>query len=438
MPAGFVLSASAGHTFGIPLPGAAVDLMNHRWLSRYLCYVLRHNPGDLGIHLDERGWTDMTSLVERLATVRQVHVTLAELERLAHNDRQKRYSIAGDRIRANEGHTAPGVRLVFEACEPPPLLYYGLTKQRLVPILQASMLEPTGLEANGHVGRIVLCESAAEADQRSGCGSDEQPHILVIEAARAAREGVHFYRAESGLYLCDRLPAQYFLDQHPDFRFQVSAGGVVVRNAPGGGYEIAVMHTRKRWELPKGKLEKGERGWEAARREVQEELGLTGFIRVRQRLDRVLYFFRNHFGQPRLKTVLLFLIHYKGSPVLKPRKREGVLAADWVSFEEAKSRLLGSGGRYLRALETADWILRNRSAELPRPEPRARSSPPPARPEGPAEQQPSQDEHDEHGIQIVGHASAGELAARAARTGDLPAHEAPAEDVPQGVESPET
>ena len=102
---------------------------------------------------------------------------------------------------------------------------------------------------------------------------------------------------------------------------------------------------------------------EAARREVQEELGLTGLIRVRQRLDRVMYFFRNHFGQPRLKTVLLFLIHYKGSPTLRPRKREGVLAADWVSFGEAKDRLLHSGGRYLRALETAEWMLRHRAGE---------------------------------------------------------------------------
>jgi putative RNA 2'-phosphotransferase len=346
--------------------------MNHRWLSRYLCYVLRHNPQDLGIELDERGWTDMTALIERLATVKKVRISLGELERLALGDRRGRYSIQGDRIRANEGHSVQAVRLVYEqVAEPPPLLFYGLSKEALGPILQAGMLEPGAEPAENHDGRIVLVESAAEADQRSGCTGEEQPYILVVEAARAARDGIAFWRSKEGHYLCERLPADYFLDQRPDFRFQVSAGGVVVRSS-GARFEIAVMHTRKRWELPKGKLEKGERGWEAARREVQEELGLTGFIRVRQRLDRVLYFFRNHVGQPRLKTVLLFLIQYKGPPTLRPRKREGVLAADWVSFAEAKDRLLRSGGRYLRALETAEWLLHHRSSALAGRETQAR------------------------------------------------------------------
>ena len=335
--------------------------MNHRWLSRYLCYVLRHNPQDLGIELDERGWTDVTVLLEKLSTVKHVRVNLVELERLALQDKRQRYSLRGDRIRANEGHTVGSIRLVHEQVEPPPLLFYGLSKEALAPILEAGALEP-GLGTTCIDDRIVLAESAGEADHRSGCAQDEQPHVIVVEAARAARDGIAFYRSESGVYLCPRLPAEYFLDQRSDFRFQVSAGGVVVRSI-GGKYEIAVMHTRKRWELPKGKLEKGERGWEAARREVQEELGLTGFIRVRQRLDRVMYFFRNHFGQPRLKAVLLFLIHYKGSPTFRPRKREGVLAADWVSFTEAKDRLLHSGGRYLRALETAEWLLRHRSSD---------------------------------------------------------------------------
>ena len=335
--------------------------MNHRWLSRYLCYVLRHNPQDLGIELDERGWTDMTLLLERLFTVKRVRVSLGELERLALGDRRGRYGIQGDRIRANDGHTVQAVRLVFErAAEPPPLLFYGLSKDALGGILEAGALEPRGEGSDGDAARILLVEAASEADRRSGCSAEEQPYIIVVEAARAARDGIGFWRSEEGHYLCDRLPAEYFLDQRPDFRFQVSAGGVVVRSS-GDRYETAVMHTRKRWELPKGKLEKGERGWEAARREVQEELGLTGFIRVRQRLDRVMYFFRNHVGQPRLKTVLLFLIHYKGPPGFQPRKREGVLAADWVSFTEAKDRLLRSGGRYLRALETAEWMLRHRS-----------------------------------------------------------------------------
>src|SRR5687768_3109811 len=153
--------------------------MNHRWLSRYLCYVLRHNPADLGIELDERGWTDMATLLERLLSVKRVRMNLAELERLATQDKRKRYSVAGDRIRANEGHTVPSVRLVHEKCEPPQLLYYGLSKAQLHGILEVGALEP-----QAGSDRIVLAESAGEADQRSGCGAEDQPHIIVAEAAR--------------------------------------------------------------------------------------------------------------------------------------------------------------------------------------------------------------------------------------------------------------
>jgi 8-oxo-dGTP diphosphatase len=54
-----------------------------------------------------------------------------------------------------------------------------------------------------------------------------------------------------------------------------AAGGVVVRETPGGP-EVAVVHRPRYddWSLPKGKLEPGE-GWsEGALREVEEETGL--------------------------------------------------------------------------------------------------------------------------------------------------------------------
>ncbi len=55
-----------------------------------------------------------------------------------------------------------------------------------------------------------------------------------------------------------------------------AAGGVVARERPGGGTEIAVVHRPRYedWSLPKGKLEHGEAWAAAALREVEEETGL--------------------------------------------------------------------------------------------------------------------------------------------------------------------
>jgi 8-oxo-dGTP pyrophosphatase MutT (NUDIX family) len=54
-----------------------------------------------------------------------------------------------------------------------------------------------------------------------------------------------------------------------------AAGGVVRRRSPAGEEEVALIHRPRYddWSLPKGKLEPGESGEEAALREVVEETG---------------------------------------------------------------------------------------------------------------------------------------------------------------------
>ena len=34
-------------------------------LSKYVSYILRHNPDEIGIVLDEQGWTDVSSFIEK-------------------------------------------------------------------------------------------------------------------------------------------------------------------------------------------------------------------------------------------------------------------------------------------------------------------------------------------------------------------------------------
>ncbi len=68
-----------------------------------------------------------------------------------------------------------------------------------------------------------------------------------------------------------------------------AAGGVVLRRAPDGSSEVAIIHrpAYDDWTLPKGKLEPGESDEAAALREVEEETGFA--CRLGERLGAVTY-----------------------------------------------------------------------------------------------------------------------------------------------------
>jgi periplasmic divalent cation tolerance protein len=92
---------------------------------------------------------------------------------------------------------------------------------------------------------------------------------------------------------------------------EFSAGGVIYRHG-GDGFEIALIHVRNRWGLPKGHIEEGERVDEAALREVREETGLEG--KLVRKLGDIRYSYRdkNKAGEPiRIyKRVFFYLMRY--------------------------------------------------------------------------------------------------------------------------------
>ena len=92
---------------------------------------------------------------------------------------------------------------------------------------------------------------------------------------------------------------------------EVSAGGVMYRKN-SDQIQIALIHVRNRWGLPKGHVEEGERIEETALREVREETGLEG--RLVKKLGDIRYAYRDKTkeGEPvRIyKRVHFYLLRY--------------------------------------------------------------------------------------------------------------------------------
>ena len=110
---------------------------------------------------------------------------------------------------------------------------------------------------------------------------------------------------------------------------KITAAGGIVRNEAN---EILLIQRRGFWDLPKGKLEKGEAIPTCAVREVEEETGLVDV----QLLDFACntYHLYNMFNQDVLKTTYWYNMKVKGEQQLQPQLEEDITEIKWVKTED--------------------------------------------------------------------------------------------------------
>ncbi|MBX9783435.1 MAG: NUDIX hydrolase [Chitinophagaceae bacterium] len=110
---------------------------------------------------------------------------------------------------------------------------------------------------------------------------------------------------------------------------QVTAAGGLVENEKG---ELLLIHRRGKWDLPKGKLDKGESIEQCAVREVEEETGLKN-IELKAPVT-VTYHTYDEFGKHILKDSHWFKMKVNGHQQLIPQTEEDITQLKWVKKKE--------------------------------------------------------------------------------------------------------
>ncbi|MDR0438442.1 MAG: NUDIX domain-containing protein [Bacteroidales bacterium] len=113
----------------------------------------------------------------------------------------------------------------------------------------------------------------------------------------------------------------------------IKAGGGLVKNSKG---EFLLIFRKGHWDLPKGKLDKGETIETCALREVQEETGILK-LSIVKKLPKTYHLFTDVNGEIILKKCYWFEMETDDEHPLKPQLEEEISEAVWCSQEKINS-----------------------------------------------------------------------------------------------------
>lgn len=134
------------------------------------------------------------------------------------------------------------------------------------------------------------------------------------------------------------------------FRVIEAAGGIVKNQKD----EILFIRRLGKWDLPKGKIEKGESLEQAALREVEEETSLKELI-LEEFLNSTFHIYTERNGDKVLKITYWFNMKYVGTEAPVPQVEEGISEVSWKNQEAISAEVLPQTFRNINLILNEYW-----------------------------------------------------------------------------------
>lgn len=175
----------------------------HQQLSRFLCYILRHQPGDLHLVMDHEGFVNVQQLIENVNEYTSYELNEEILQEIVDTDSKGRYEYTGENIRCVQGHSIPWVDPNPTIKEPPTHLYHGTTMDAFELIQKDGEIKKMKRHAV-HMQADVL-----KAMQSAKRWSSSEPVVLVIDTHEMYNDGYEFGVTKNNVWLTDHVPTKY-------------------------------------------------------------------------------------------------------------------------------------------------------------------------------------------------------------------------------------
>jgi len=139
-----------------------------------------------------------------------------------------------------------------------------------------------------------------------------------------------------GAYLYALDLEKCWKDFKTHFKVVVAAGGLVKNSKE----EILFIYRGNKWDLPKGRIEKGESLEKTAVREVEEECGISNLVLKSFLTTTYHIFYQNKVRK--LKETHWYLMYSDDTKELIPQAEEGITIAEFKSKIEIEEALKNS------------------------------------------------------------------------------------------------